>query len=694
MRAEGSKIFVIIFLLAIFIFPLFVYASSSEGIIDPNHKYAWGENIGWINFGCDKCSVRVFDSGLTGFAWSENYGWINLNPDTGGIKNDGEGKLSGYAWAKNLGWINFNNVQINAEGQFKGYAIVETNNSKISFDCPNCKVVTDWRPRSMRKVKTPSNRHLFPTPPIGGFRVLINNGKEYTDSPLVILTLIGGPNTAEMIISNNPAFLGPGTSNKIPYQYTYQWNLCEGLASCPEGTYTVYVKFFTPWGTPSPVISDTIIYKKSFVEILKKIPEIFKPLPPPPKLPEIPIEELVPKEAPEALKGKWKLLSYSRFNLPLTRFTLAPLPKEFQMLTKKFPKLGETFSAIGIKKLIDVERLRPMKLTMPGLTKTLNLPTTRVRPGKFAIPAGVPLAQLTPEMKSQIPTEIVFAKTGGELIDFNIALTVTEKGEPEQRINTVAGKPLQLIVRPEKPAKNIMGYLVFKSKKPQPTSFQLPLSHLTASMIFKMPVFAKPQENPVRVEEKLVLLEFEYTDPDGDGIYTAQIQAPLVEGEYEIITVIEYEDPELGKRAIRLITVVDPEGYVYRRQGREEVRILGAIVSLYWLNPQTKQYELWPAQEYNQENPQVTDVRGTYSFLVPEGYYYLKVEAPGYLTHQSKPFQVKEGSGIHMNIELKTKYWWLTSIDWRTILLIVLAILLLYNFYRDKMREVKLKKHE
>jgi hypothetical protein len=206
-------------------------------------------------------------------------------------------------------------------------------------------------------------------------------------------------------------------------------------------------------------------------------------------------------------------------------------------------------------------------------------------------------------------------------------------------------------------------------------------------LIFANPVFAKPQEQPVRVEEKLVLLEFEYTDPDGDGIYTAEIQAPLIEGEYEIITVMDFEDPELGKKEIRLITVIDPEGYVYEKDGDKETRIPGAIVSLFWLNPETKQYEVWPAKEYQQENPQTTDVRGTYSFLVPEGYYYLKVEAPGYLVYDGKPFQVKEGSGIHINMELKTKYWWLKVVDWKTILLIAVIILLLYNFYRDKIRE-------
>ena len=93
-----------------------------------------------------------------------------------------------------------------------------------------------------------------------------------------------------------------------------------------------------------------------------------------------------------------------------------------------------------------------------------------------------------------------------------------------------------------------------------------------------------------------------------------------------------------------------------------------------------------------QENPQITDATGKYSFLVPEGSYYLKVVAPGYLIYDGKPFQVKEGSGVHFYIELKTKYWFLKIIDWKTILLVLVIILLLYNFYRDKIIEKRLKK--
>ncbi|MBI4837447.1 MAG: carboxypeptidase regulatory-like domain-containing protein [Candidatus Portnoybacteria bacterium] len=702
-------------------------ASSTDGTIDSTYKYAWGENIGWVNFGTSNGNVHVTDSALSGYALSETVGWIYL----GDITNDGEGNLSGYAWSENTGWIKFNptngGVTINSSGEFTGSALGE-NIGWIIFG-GDYGVKTDWRPKSVRPRGSglPILAYNSPVSSESGFKIIINNNDVYTTSQTVVLNLQGGANVSRMAISNFADFHDAGQEL---FQPARSWVLTDG-----EGEKTVYVKFFTSWGQVSDVFSDSIIYQKevpkemlppeesaepsgkivlpkapgpSVVERIKEIakpyiPEFLKPKPPEVKLPEVSIEELVSKEAPLAFQGKWQLLPSE----PIREFVLAPLPKGIRNLAQKFPELEKILEEVGVSKITDVAKLKSVKLTLPGLTERVGLPTAKVEPGKFALPQGVPVAKLSPAIKQQLPTEIVFAKTGGELVDFNIALSVNDKGEPQQKIQTISGKPLQLVVKPDKPVKSVKGYVVFKSKRITKhesgimkyesrimnqesrtiiRDSKFMIQNLTASLFFALPSFAK-EHNPVEIEERLLLLEFEYTDPDGDGIYTAEIQAPLIEGEYEIITVMDFDDPELGKKEIRLTTVVDPEGYIYERDGDKETRIPGAIVSLYWLNPETKQYEIWPAKEYQQENPQTTDVRGTYSFLVPEGYYYLKAETPGYLVYDGKPFQVKEGSGIHINIELKTKYWWLKIVDWKTILLAVVIILLLYNFYRDKIRD-------
>jgi len=129
-------------IMLVFLFPFVAFA----GNIDPANKFAYGENIGWINFDPSQGGgVTVTDSTITGKAWGENIGWINLSPATGGVANDGAGNLSGYAWGENIGWINFNGVTINpSSGEFSGYAWGE-NIGWINFVPSGNPVKTSWR---------------------------------------------------------------------------------------------------------------------------------------------------------------------------------------------------------------------------------------------------------------------------------------------------------------------------------------------------------------------------------------------------------------------------------------------------------------------------------------------------------------------------------------------------------------------
>ncbi len=75
---------------------------------DDGHQYAWGENIGWINFNPSYGEgITLSATNLTGDACGENVGWIRMNPAYGGVVHNGNGTLSGYAWGENIGWISF-----------------------------------------------------------------------------------------------------------------------------------------------------------------------------------------------------------------------------------------------------------------------------------------------------------------------------------------------------------------------------------------------------------------------------------------------------------------------------------------------------------------------------------------------------------------------------------------------------------
>jgi hypothetical protein len=140
-------------------------SAALAGGIDAADKWAWGANVGWIDFAPANGGVTIYQDHLEGYAWSENVGWIRVGSFVGGgahtytndaantygINNDGAGNLSGYAWSATVGWINFapanGGVTIDPDtGDFSGYAWGE-NVGWIHFQnsSPAYKVNTSWR---------------------------------------------------------------------------------------------------------------------------------------------------------------------------------------------------------------------------------------------------------------------------------------------------------------------------------------------------------------------------------------------------------------------------------------------------------------------------------------------------------------------------------------------------------------------
>lgn len=62
---------------------LVISAVAMAENIDPmndDSRYAWGENVGWINFAPIYGEVTIDEYGwIEGWAWGENIGWIHLS---------------------------------------------------------------------------------------------------------------------------------------------------------------------------------------------------------------------------------------------------------------------------------------------------------------------------------------------------------------------------------------------------------------------------------------------------------------------------------------------------------------------------------------------------------------------------------------------------------------------------------------
>src|SRR5208282_3300888 len=109
-------------LMAVVVMVALAWAGSARAstTIDPVNRYAYGANLGWMNWYADGVNGAVVtDYVLSGFIYAANVGWINLgsgSPVNGiryqnlaandfGVNNDGLGNLRGYAWSANVGWI-------------------------------------------------------------------------------------------------------------------------------------------------------------------------------------------------------------------------------------------------------------------------------------------------------------------------------------------------------------------------------------------------------------------------------------------------------------------------------------------------------------------------------------------------------------------------------------------------------------
>lgn len=107
----------------------------------------------------------------------------------------------------------------------------------------------------------PVDAYLLPKPPIGGFKIFINNGAETTSSQNITLNFNAGSDIKKMAISLTEDFSDARQENYSPVK---QIDLCSKLGglikspTCPDGEYVVYVKFYTAYGASSDIFSAKI----------------------------------------------------------------------------------------------------------------------------------------------------------------------------------------------------------------------------------------------------------------------------------------------------------------------------------------------------------------------------------------------------------------------------------------------------
>ena len=271
--------------------------------------------------------------------------------------------------------------------------------------------------------------------------------------------------------------------------------------------------------------------------------------------------------------------------------------------------------------------LRPFApVSLLPLSPSLSVPTP---------PLPEPTARPSPAPVLVPPADQLFAKLAGRLVP--------------PPFHLIAGQELTLVIRPSGAVGRVAGQLVLSRLASVPVPVKSDWRKWVAAAGFGSVDY--------RSAPLLSLGEFNFSDPDGDGVYEATLTTPAASGEYEVLTTLEFRDSVSGRQVLRLRAVVDPEGYVYEAVAGGELRLSGATVSLFAKDPGTGQFRLWPADEFRQVNPRVTGRSGAYAFLAPPGDYYLTASAPGYRPYRGPVFIVALGGGVHTNLALEPSGW-------------------------------------
>ena len=229
----------------------------------------------------------------------------------------------------------------------------------------------------------------------------------------------------------------------------------EDSLNCPTDCPSSGVVIPTPPPPPPPVAPEEVIPpvkkpaeqpKPTIIEKIQEvleplIPKIFKQTPSEVVSIEVPAEKVVPEGESPVFEGKWELLSPESIG----EIDLMPILKEIETMVEKFPGLETVFKEIGFSQITDIKKLETVELVLPGLAE------------RSGLEQAIPIAEMSLEAKQQLPSEVVFARAGGESIDFNTTLIVSKNGELQQKISTISGKVLQLVVKSDEPVESIKG---------------------------------------------------------------------------------------------------------------------------------------------------------------------------------------------------------------------------------------------
>jgi len=241
----------------------------------PNTSYSIyyrGTNVNGEGASSTPVSVYTLVGTPTNLSASLDSGNISLSVDR--FTNDTVGQ-SGYYFSRfgtNSGWIQTNSWTDSGLscGHEYTYSVkyrngdgIETNETSITKSTNPC------GSSGSRSVWT------LPIIPIGGFKVIVNNGSSTVSDRNVLLNFNAGTDIKKIIISMTGDFTD---SSLEDYSVLKKFDLCSRFGgsvkdlACPDGRYTIYAKFYTDYGrTAIDAIATTTVLLRSSNNITENL---------------------------------------------------------------------------------------------------------------------------------------------------------------------------------------------------------------------------------------------------------------------------------------------------------------------------------------------------------------------------------------------------------------------------------------
>lgn len=279
---------------------------------------------------------------------------------------------------------------------------------------------------------------------------------------------------------------------------------------------------------------------------------------------------------------------------------------------------------------------------VPRAAGAVPTTTTPVIPPEIIPPTEVP--NIPPELIPPIPKEKVEILDFSKVLSFTVAKgTIELKPDEENKIKILPNVALKISIAKEKLSpflKSIIAtigessYLLKINKKGDAyeTSF------ITPGELGK---YALNVLNLIYKEGKIRIAKGKIEVEEAGYVYKGNV----ILNQQAKNLVDEQRDPSLPSVA------QDDKGYKVAQDDKIRRRIARAEITLYQFNSEKKQWEKWVGTQYFQANPEITDIKGEYAFIVAPGKYYITVSKKGYKFQKIAEFEAK--NLINLKIELQ-----------------------------------------